>query len=105
MNAAGISVAILCAAIIFLLPRWGAALGIMLAVCYVTQGQQFDVLGFHFTVIRLALVAGLLRVLARGEFKQFRPNAIDKAVLAYAAAFLCIYALRIGTSEALVFVL
>ena len=105
MNPAGISLVILCAAIIFMLPRRGAVLGVMLTVCYVTQRQQVDVLGFHFTLIRIALMVGLIRVLVRGEIRQLQLNAIDKAILAYATALVVIYTLRLGTTEAFVFVL
>ena len=101
MNAAGVAFAILCAAMILFFSRQRAVLGIMLAVCYVTQGQQLD-LGLHFTLIRIALLAGIVRVWSRGEFKQLVPNVIDKAVLAYAVANIVIYTTRVGTSEALV---
>lgn len=88
---------------ILLLPRRGAVLGMMLAVCYVTQGQQFDVFGFHFTVIRVALLAGLTRVLTHGESKQLAPTAIDRSVVAYTVALISISTVRVGNSAEFVF--
>lgn len=66
--------------------RW-AALALMAAVCYVTQAQGFIVLGFHFTSVRIVLLAIFVRNLARGELRTITLNGIDKALLAYAAAY------------------
>jgi hypothetical protein len=87
---------------VFCLPRRAATVAIIAGVCYVTQGQVLDV-GFHFTAIRLALLAGLIRVVARGELRSLQPNAMDRALLAYALVVTVIPVIRSGTVDELVY--
>ena len=72
-------------------------------VCYITEAQVLNIGGFHFTSIRFVLLAGLIRVIARGESKYFRLNAVDKALIAYAAAILIVSTLRVGKVEQLIY--
>jgi hypothetical protein len=80
-----------------------AALGMIAAVCYVTQGQVLDVFGFHFTSIRMVLLAALVRMLARGELSQLRLNAVDRTLMLYAFGIAIISTLRVGTVAELVY--
>lgn len=89
--------------IVFALPRRFALLGIMAGVCYLTQMQQLNLGGFNFTGIRFILLAGLLRVFARGEYKDLKINRIDSVVLSYPIAVTVAYTVRLGTTEALVY--
>lgn len=77
--------------------RQTAAVGLMAAVCYVTQGQVLDVFGLHFTSLRIILLSAFIRMLSRGEFKQLRLNAVDRSVIFYAFGIAIISTLRIGT--------
>ena len=105
MNAIGVSLTIVCAILILFAPRRWAALGVIMAVCYITQGQQINVAGFHFTAIRIALLTGFTRCLLFGEFRAVRFNPMDKALLGYALSMLAIYTLRERTSDAFVYLL
>ena len=103
MNAIGATLTLICVSIVFFGSRRWAALGVILGVCYLTQGQVIDAAGFHFTAIRIALLAGILRSVLFGEFRAVRFNPIDKALLGYAFSMLIIYTLRERTSDALVY--
>jgi len=105
MNVVGITLTLICAMIIFAGSRHAAALGVLAAVCYITQGQQINVAGFHFTAIRIALLTGIVRCFLRGELKAVQLGPIDKALIGYALSMLCIYTLRERTSEAFVYLL
>jgi hypothetical protein len=74
-----------------------AVVGMIAPVCYITEAQVLNVAGFHFTSIRFVLLAGLIRVIARGELRNLRLNTVDKAIIAYAAAALIISTFRVGT--------
>ena len=52
-------------------------------VCWLTQGQGLDVVGFNMTAIRLLLLVGLIRVVGRRESSLISPNAVDKCFVAY----------------------
>ena len=101
MNAPGIILTCIFALIICVTPRVWAAIGTMAATIYLTQQQEVNLGGFHFTAIRLILLVGISRVIASRESRQFRFNAIDKTVMAYSLVGGAIYSLRLGTSEAL----
>jgi hypothetical protein len=79
-----------------------AAASIIAAVCYLTEAQVVE-LGFHFTAVRIVLLAGLIRVVARGEMGRWRLNTIDRTVIFYALAILIISTLRVGTVEQFVY--
>lgn len=49
------------------LPRKWAPLPLLVGACYMTLGQAIDLGPFRFTVIRILVLTGLVRVLARGE--------------------------------------
>jgi hypothetical protein len=84
-------------------PRRIAAVGIIAAACFVTEGQVLDVGVFHFTAVRIALLAGLIRVVSRGETRQIRFNRVDGMLVAYACSIGLISTLRVGTVEQLVY--
>jgi hypothetical protein len=89
-----------CSAVLFG-SRKVALLGIMAAVCYVTQGQQFVVAGVHLTSLRTVLLAGLMRICARGEWKKFALNRVDKSLAAWIIVLVSVSILRQGTAAAL----
>src|SRR5438132_13652906 len=103
MTPLGAAVTLLMALTVMFASRRWAALGVVAAVCYITQGQQFTLLTFHFTAIRLVLLAGIVRIIARGEFKGLTLNGIDKSIIAYTGVMMFIYTLRVGTMDAFVY--
>ena len=83
--------------LVMALDRRGAVLAIIATVCYLTQGQELNV-GLHFTSMRLVLLAGMLRVIVRGELGQVRFNRIDGALVIYALYMAMVAILRDRTS-------
>jgi hypothetical protein len=79
-------------------PRRYALLGVMAATCYVTQGQQVDIAGFHFTTVRLVMLVGIFRSITRSEFKEMAFNPIDKCLVAYVVSTMVIVAINAGGS-------
>jgi hypothetical protein len=103
MIAAGVALTVLFVSGVLLLPRSWAALGVIAAVCYITQAQQVVLFGFHFTAIRIVLLAGIFRILARGEFRGCQLNKIDWALIGYTCATTFVPWLRERTSDELVY--
>jgi hypothetical protein len=102
MTPLGLIVTLSLALLVLSHSRYTAALALIAAVCYITEAQVLNV-GFHFTAIRLVLLAALIRVLARGESKHLRLNAIDKSLIVFSSASMIISVLRIGTLEEFVY--
>jgi hypothetical protein len=102
MNALGASLTLLFCVLVMVLSPRGAVLTIIAAVCYITQAQELD-LGLHFPAIRLVLLAGLVRILVRGELAQIRFNGIDGALVAYIIGMMVMTALRDHHKETLIY--
>ena len=58
--------------------------------------------GLHFSVMRILIIVGWLRVITRREFKDFKLNRIDKALLAWAFASVIIYNIQWQTYDAFI---
>ncbi|MGO8697115.1 MAG: hypothetical protein ACLQVY_05290 [Limisphaerales bacterium] len=96
MNLVGVILLVPCIAAVLFLPRRHALLGIFLAICYITQGQQIIVGGFNFFAHRIILLAGLARILMRGELRSLKLNKIDWTLFAFAIVLNGVPALRLG---------
>ncbi len=70
---------------IWVLPRAWAAVPLLAGACYMTLGQGVEVAGLNFPIIRLLLLAGVIRVLVRGERPTGGWIGMDKLFLAWAA--------------------
>jgi hypothetical protein len=89
-------------AVLWFSPR-KAVIAIVAAVCYLPQTEGVEIGGFNFTAIRFILLAGLIRVMTRGDVRQLRVNAIDKALIAYSLALAIISTLRVGTIAEMIY--
>jgi hypothetical protein len=58
---------VVAAAALLILPRRWAPLPLLAGACYMTLGQAIEVGPFRFTIIRILLAAGFIRVLCRTE--------------------------------------
>ncbi len=70
---------------IWTLPRQWAPVPLLAGACYMTLGQGIEVAGLNFPIIRLLLLAGVLRVLVRGERPAGGLLGMDKLFLAWGA--------------------
>ena len=68
----------------FALPRRLAFLPVLAAVCYMPLGQQILIGSLHFPILRLLILAGVARVISRGEWRGLAWNRMDKVFLWWA---------------------
>src|SRR6266568_322189 len=64
--------------------RQNAVGALLVTAAIIPLGQQLVVFGLHFHFLRILLLIGLCRVLARQEARDFRMNRFDKLFLAWA---------------------
>src|SRR5215472_14820749 len=83
MNALGVAITVVAALMVMLGSRRIAILGVVISVCYITQGQQLDVGGFHFTAVRLVLLVGFIRAIVRGELFRLKLSNLDWVMFIY----------------------
>lgn len=97
MNGIGIFLISIAAALVLFGRPVTAALGVLFAICYITQGQAIDVAGFNFTAIRIVLLIGFVRVLIKGELRKMPPSPVDKWLIGYTVTTLLIAAVAQGS--------
>lgn len=84
MNALAILFALTVAGALLAVPRRWALLPLLIGSCYMTLGQGIQIGPFSFTVIRLLVAAGVIRVLVRGERPLGGLNGMDRLLLVWA---------------------
>lgn len=84
MNAPVLIFMVLNALGILVLPRSWAPLPLLVGACYMTLGQGIAIGPFNFTVIRILIGAGLLRLLLRGEGLAGGLNKMDRLMIIWA---------------------
>lgn len=103
MNGLGFILTLIFSAMVMILPRRLAGLGVFAAMMYITQGQQIEILGFHFTTMRMVLLLGTLRGFASGWFRELEYNSIDRAVVVFVIVLAGVFMLRCRTTTILVY--
>jgi hypothetical protein len=69
--------------LIFALPRRYVLTPFALAACFVPAEQHAYVFGLHFYVLRILILAGLVRIWVRSERRALRWNTFDKVLVAW----------------------
>ncbi len=72
------------AVLLLVLPRRWAPLPLLIGACYMTLGQGIEVGQFTFTVIRMLVAIGVVRVIIRGERFAGKLNAMDHLMVIWA---------------------
>lgn len=85
--------------LMLILPRRYALLPIIIVTCFMTLGQVVMVGGLHFTMMRILVLFGWVRLFIRREFRPMHLNAVDKSVLAWAVVSIVTHSLLWQTSE------
>jgi len=103
MNGLAIIFLLVNAGALLSLPRRWALLPLLMGACYMTSAQSLDVGPFHFTVLRLLLLLGVIRVVVRHERAAGGLNGLDRLLLVWGAWQVCSSAFHQPFGEALVF--
>ncbi|MCH8912785.1 MAG: hypothetical protein IIA33_04365 [Planctomycetes bacterium] len=70
--------------LMLLLPRRYAMIPFLIMVCFMSPAQRIVVLTLDFTLIRVIVLFGWLRIILRGEGRDFTWQTLDKVVLLWA---------------------
>jgi hypothetical protein len=69
--------------VVLLAPRRWAVVSMLMVTCYFTPSQGVVLAGFNFFSIRLVILAGVARILLRGEFRSVRRSPLDPLMLTW----------------------
>jgi len=81
MNPLALTATIILSFLVLLLPRRQAAIPLILAACYLTLGQQIVIFSLNFTILRIIIFFGWIRILLRKELYEIKINALDKLMV------------------------
>lgn len=88
--------------LMLVLSRRFAPLPLIMTTCFITLGQAISIAGLNFTMFRIIIFFGIVRVLIRKEFLSIRFQSIDKILIAYVITSATAYVLlRSGSKEAI----
>jgi len=96
-------IAIFLAILTFVIPRKYFLFPYILAACFVPTDQRIIIMDLDFTVLRILIVAGFLRIILRGEQLRFKLNRFDKLVLVWAICGAVVYVLQWANMRALIY--
>jgi len=102
INGAGLAFTLLMGLLLLLVPRRQAMLPVIIAICFMTMGQRLMIVGLNFTVIRLLLLLGMVRVWARGEAALGEGGPIDRTLGWWVLASVIAYTLLWASGAAFV---
>jgi hypothetical protein len=101
MTTATLILTILLVGVIFFSPKRFLPLSFVVSACLVPMNQRMYVGSLDFTLLRILVLSGMLRVLCRGEVKVIRWNGFDKIVVAWNISNTLIYTIQWASLSAL----
>ncbi len=98
----GLTMVVLMGLAVLVLSRRWAVIPFLIIACFVASAQRISPFGLDFTLLRIMVVFGAIRVFIRGEYQGFKPVALDFAVLTWSFLATVIFVVQQGTFGALV---
>ena len=102
LHPVGLAMVLACGLAAIVLPRRYAVWPFILIACFVAPAQRVVVLGLDFNFLRLMVLFGWTRVLARNEWRDMAWTTLDTLLIAWAAVSTVTYTLLMGSSAAFV---
>ncbi|MGA2540026.1 MAG: hypothetical protein ABSG78_00545 [Verrucomicrobiota bacterium] len=100
MNPISGSILLVLCLTVFCAPRRWALLAMVVGVLYVPQGAAVPIFALNIFSVRFLEVAGIARVLARGEFRFSGLNGIDRALLLFYGYTTAVFLVRSPDGQA-----
>jgi hypothetical protein len=86
-----------------LIPRRYILLPFIVAACFVPSDQRIIVMGLDFTILRMLIVAGVLRMAVRQEIRHIKFNSFDLVLAAWLLCGTFIYVLQWTDTSAIIY--
>jgi len=102
MHPLALLVVVACGSALLFAKRRAVILPCLIMAATVTPTQRFVIASVDFSLLRIIVLFAIARFLLRAEYKSIRWNALDVALLLWAAAGTVIYTLQWGEVGALV---
>jgi hypothetical protein len=83
--------------------RQHALIPILIAVCLIPMAQRIVIGGLDLTFLRILILISLLRLLIRREWREFKWDRLDTAVLLWSISGTLIMTIQLGTIGAFIY--
>jgi len=103
INPATLSATVILAILTIALPRKYFLIPYVLAVCFIPAEQRIIIMSLDFTVLRILVIAGVVRILLRDEWEVIEWNKFDKLLLGWAFCGAIIYVTQWHNMRAVIF--
>ena len=77
--------------LLLILPKRHALMPIFALICFMTMGERVVIAGLNFTMIRVLLLCGWVRLVVRREIQPFKFNPIDMAIVLWIVSGLILH--------------
>ena len=81
INPLAFSFMLLSGILMITLPRKYVLVPFLLSILYMTLGQRIVLMGFNFTIFRVLLVFGFIRIIFRRDIILIKLNSLDKTII------------------------
>ncbi len=105
LHPAALAALLVLGAATLVLPRRLAIWPFIIIACFIAPAQRLVVAGLDFNLLRIMVLFGWTRVLARGEWSGFKPHAVDVTLVAFSITTTIAYVTLWQTQDALIFML
>lgn len=102
INYGGVTALLLCSLMIILLSRKNLLLPLLLISCFISNAQRINIFGLDFTILRILLLLGFLRVIALREYIGLVINRYDIVLLCFFIVKGFVYSLQQGNVGAII---
>ncbi len=100
LNPLGLIAIIVLGTAMLLVPRRYAVWPMIIMGCFVAPAQRIAIFTLNFDMLRIMVIFGTFRILARGEWKRFSWESLDSVLAAFAAVGTIVYILQYRTLDA-----
>lgn len=98
----GLAAVLLLGICVLIFPRHRSVIPFLLVACFISTAQRLVIFGADFTLLRIIVLFGILRVLIRNEYKHFTWNILDTFVTLWLLCETIVYTIQMGSASALV---
>ncbi len=102
ISSLGLIIFLFMALLTMALPRRFVLIPILAITCYIPLGQQVVVASLNFSMMRLIIAMGLIRVLLRSEHKNLQINKIDKLIILWVVVSITTHTLSFRTMDSFI---
>ncbi len=103
LHPVGLAVLVVLGLALLVVRRRSAFLPLLILSSYVSTAQRLVIATLDFSLIRVLILVGFARVLAKGEYRYLKLNTVDKLIFAWAAFKLFAYVALRGNFGAFIY--